>query len=812
MTADERSENRDGAWTIGCDRYAPDDEPRREVVLALGNGVFVTRAALPDGSEDRHHYPGTYHAGCYDRVPNEIAGERDLTESLVNLPDWLPLALRVDGADWWRLDSLEILEYEHSLDMQAGCTRRTVLAVDAAGRRFRLCEERLVSMADPRICAMRLTLHPLDWSGTVEIRSLLDAGVVNANVRRFEDYEKRHLRLIETRFSSPATVLLRVRTSDGRTEVACGQHTRIVTPCERVRTEPAPSGAGHLLRVDAGEGQPVVIVKTAALCSTVDPSCRDTARSVMEALAGACDFDDLRRAHAAVWQSLWHRIAIEAETVDLRRALRFHAFHILQTVSPHTVSLDAGIPARGWHGEAYHGHIFWDELFVLPFLNFRFPEIARASLIYRSRRLDAAREAARKAGYRGAMYPWRSASDGREVTPRHQKNLLTGSWMRDHTYRQRHIGAAIALSAWQYWLSTGDDDFMQQYGAEMMLEIARFWGSIAEPVPGSDRYRIAGVIGPDEYHNAYPGRADAGLDNNAYTNLMAVWTLCRARELLDLLPAECSGRLRERLGLTDEELALWDRISRRMTVCFHGNGVISQFEGFDELEEFDPAMLPEPLAGERTDWALRAIGRSPDEFQASKQADVLTLFHLLDEGEVTGMLQRLGYPCGHEVLRNSADYYLPRTLHRSSLSRVVYSGALARSDPRRSWDLWRHALETDLNPLKGESVAEGIHLGSMASTIDILQRRYLGISAVVGGLRVEPALPAQLGRIRLGLRYRGQKLEAEARDGTVRITASRDNVATVRLLHGQECTVLAPGDQAVVAGTCGEVPRQQQAG
>src|SRR5690606_34228393 len=135
---------------------------------------------------------------------------------------------------------------------------------------------------------------------------------------------------------------------------------------------------------------------------------------------------------------------------------------------------DMGVPARGWHGEVYRGHIFWDELFVFPFLNFRFPDLARSLLMYRYRRLDQARHNARNAGYRGAMYPWRSARSGREVTPRHQKNLLSGHWMRDPTWLQRHIGSAVAFNVWHYYLATGDTAFLVDYGAEMMLEIARF--------------------------------------------------------------------------------------------------------------------------------------------------------------------------------------------------------------------------------------------------------------------------------------------------------------------------------------------------
>jgi alpha,alpha-trehalase len=779
-------------WQIVFDAYQPDDEPRREAILALGNGVFVTRAALIDSRQDALHYPGTYRAGCYDRVVNTIAGEQDETESLVNLPNWLPLDFRIDSGPWWRLDEVRILQYTQLLDLRTGIMRREVLAQDDAGRRTRLCEERLVSMADARLCGLRLTLTPVDWSGEVAFRAWLDAGVVNAGVKRFEDYQQRHLHILGRR-SDGAASMLEVRTSDGGAQIALAQRLRLVLPAEAApAVEDKRDPTARLLQVHAREGMPVAVEKLVALCSSLDPGERPPSQAAQRALQDATGFADLLASHRQAWNKLWEAVALEPANPPLARALRFHAFHILQAVSPHSAARDAGIPARGWH-EGYHGHVFWDELFVLPFLNFRFPDLARDMLMYRWRRLPAARNAARAAGLRGAMYPWRSAGDGREVTPRHQKNLLNGQWMRDHTYLQRHIGSAIAFNIWHYHLATGDEDFLVRYGAEMMLEIARFWASIAQPSADGDRYEICGVIGPDEYHNAYPWRSTPGLDNNAYTNLMAVWTLCRAREMLDDLPAAHRHRLTARLGIGTDELSLWERISRRMTVRFHGDGIISQFEGFERLAEFHPEMLPASLSAQRTDWALNAIGKRVDAYQVTKQADVLALFYLLDEETVIGLLQRLGYAFDHDAILRTARYYLPRTVHRSSLSRIVYGGALARLDPGLSWDLYQHALETDLNPLKGESVAEGIHLGAMGGTIDILQRRYLGIAATPAGLAVDPAPPPGLGDVRMRLRFRGRLLEVAAEARTVTIRSCAGNGKDTVVLHRGQSFVLSPG-------------------
>ena len=161
--------------------------------------------------------------------------------------------------------------------------------------------------------------------------------------------------------------------------------------------------------------------------------------------------------------------------------LRLHIFHLLQTVSPNTVDMDAGVPARGLHGEAYRGHIFWDELFILPYLNFHFPEISRELLLYRYRRLGAARRLAREAGHRGAMYPWQSGSDGREESQVLHLNPRSGRWTPDNTALQRHVSLAIAYNVWRYWQTTEDRGVMAAHCTEMLVEIARFWAEHRQP-------------------------------------------------------------------------------------------------------------------------------------------------------------------------------------------------------------------------------------------------------------------------------------------------------------------------------------------
>jgi alpha,alpha-trehalase len=213
----------------------------------------------------------------------------------------------------------------------------------------------------------------------------------------------------------------------------------------------------------------------------------------------------LTQRHAQAWERLWDQFDMELELASptdrpnhTGLILHLHIFHLLQTTSPHTLDRDVGVPSRGWHGEAYRGHVFWDELFIFPLLNLCIPDITRALLRYRQRRLDAARGAARAAGHTGAMYPWQSGSDGREETQVVHLNPKSGRWLPDHSQLQRHVNAAIVYNLWQFYQVSGDLEFLCYHGADVILEIARFWASLATFNPELARYEIRGVMGPDE--------------------------------------------------------------------------------------------------------------------------------------------------------------------------------------------------------------------------------------------------------------------------------------------------------------------------
>lgn len=694
-------------WLLTYDGCDPADEGLREALTTLGNGYFATRGAVPETRADGVRYPGTYVAGCYDRLVSQVAGRSVESEDLVNVPNWLPLTFRADGGDWFAPGNAEILHCRHTLDMRQGILTRLLRIRDSGGRITRLEQHRLVSMDDPHLAALTMTVVPENWSGLLEIRSELDGRVTNSGVARYRGLADRHLVPVSAHAAGEVIELL-TRTATSRVEIAIAARTALTGGRCRTGVEEDRVTDDRAIEVTAGDE--VLVEKIVALYTSRDRAIAESAAAARVAVVRAGCFHDLLRRHVRAWERLWSRAHVVAEDSEVQRILNLYVFHLLQTASPHVTELDAGLPARGLHGEAYRGHVFWDDLFVFPFLAPRFPEVTRALLRYRWRRLPEARWAARAAGYTGAMFPWQSGGDGREETPRLHFNPRSGHWLPDNSRLQRHVGLAVAHNVWQHYEATKDSAFLAGFGGELLLEIARFFASLT--TREGERYVIRGVMGPDEYHDGYPGRTEPGLDNNAYTNVMTAWLMRRVLDMIGLVGAE---------GVSAEEIDRFTGMAGRMRVDFH-DGVISQFEGYAELEELDWAAYRRRYGDiRRLDRILEAEGDSPNRYKASKQADVLMLFHLLGEKGLGEIMTDLGYGWNTETAVRTVDYYLARTCHGSTLSAVVHAGVLAHVRPGASQPFLMEALNSDVKDLQGGTTAEGVHLGAMAGVAGLFK-------------------------------------------------------------------------------------------
>ncbi|WP_404380357.1 beta-phosphoglucomutase family hydrolase [Knoellia locipacati] len=794
-------------WILAYDGFAPAMEGTREALCTLGNGYWATRGSAPGSTASGVHYPGTYLAGVYNRLSSDIGGRVVENEHLVNAPDWTWLTVGPPGGQPYVPGSADMVSCHQELDLRRGVLTRVCHYRDNVGRTTRVTSTSLVHLTRQHLAVLETTVEAEDWSGPLVIRSGIEGRVANRNVAADRLLADRHLEPVAALEVDRETVLLDVVTRQSRVHIAMASRSRVtlgdagVVEVERRLLHDDPGYVGHEIVLELRAGQPVTIEKVVAVATSRDPALSSPILSATGRIARAPTAAALLRTHEAAWGRLWERFGVDMRAGQRQSlALNLNTFHVLQTIAAAGPDLDAGVPARGLHGEGYRGHVFWDEMFVYPMLTLRRPDLTRALLRYRHFRLDQARAAACEAGLDGAMFPWQSGSDGREETPHELYNHRTESWMPDNSHLQRHVGLAVAYSVWQYYQATADLAFLVDVGAEIMVEVTRLFASLATYDAAEDRFEIAGVMGPDEFHDGYPDAPGQGIRNNSYTNVMVAWLTARTSETLDLLAGQDCGPLEDRLGLRPGERERWDLMGRRLRVPFHSDGIISQFEGYEQLAEFDWDTYRERYGDiGRLDLILAAEGDSPNNYRLSKQADVLMLFYLFSAEELRGLLESMGYSLPPNTIPRTLDFYLARTSNGSTLSRLVHSWVLARSDRHRSWSLFTQALDSDLADIQGGTTREGIHLGAMAGTVDLILRCYAGLEIRDDVLRLHPSLPPELGHTAFQMVYRGQPISVELSRAQVRLRLHPHSGQPITVCIEDQTSVLSPGDEHVVA-------------
>ncbi|MBL6447682.1 glycoside hydrolase family 65 protein [Fulvivirga sp. 29W222] len=748
-------------WKLIYTDLKKEQEGLRESLCALGNGYFATRGAAEESEADGVHYPGTYLAGGYNRLKSELAGKTIENEDLVNWPNWLPLSFRLENdKNWFRLETKQVLSYRQELDLSEGLFRREMHVRDEKNRETRILSTRMVSMDNPHLAAIRWEFEPVNWSGTVMIRSAIDGSVKNEGVKRYQALNSQHLKIIEQGETDDVIYLL-VQSNQSRIYMAQAARCQVFFKNKSVATKreslQEEGKISERLSFHVSQGKTVKIEKIVVLSTSKDRATSDPLDNALEVLCDEPDFSTLQARHSRAWKRLWKQFGISLKSRgNSQFLLRLHIFHILQTSSVHTIGRDVGIPARGWHGEAYRGHIFWDELFIFPLLNYRLPDLTRSLLLYRYYRLRAAKKLAAKEGFAGVMFPWQSGSSGREESQVMHLNPRSGKWVPDNTYLQRHVNLAIAYNIWQYYEVTGDMNFMKYYGVEMLLEIARFFAGITTWSESKQRYEIRKVVGPDEFHTAYPESNEPGIDNNAYTNVVTSWLFSHALKAFDIIDTSRQETLKQKLQVDDREFRKWEEISKKLFVPFMEEGIIAQFEGYEQLREFDWEGYRKRYPDiKRLDRILDAEGDSVNDYKAAKQADVLMLFYLFSSEELVDLFQNMEYEFNPEWIPENIKYYVSRTSDGSTLSRVVRSWVEARSDRECAWSCFREAVVSDFEDIQGGTTPEGIHLGSMAGTVDIIQRCFTGLEVRDNILWINPCFPNEISSFSMQINYRG---------------------------------------------------------
>jgi trehalose/maltose hydrolase-like predicted phosphorylase len=791
-------------FLLTYDGFEPGSEGLREALTSTGNGYLCTRGAAEWEEADGVHYPGTYVHGGYNRETTILSSVPVLNEDLVNMPNWLVLQLRIEGGEAVRLADVDLLGYRHELDIRYATVVRHIRFRDLSGREMTLHSRRFVSMGDSHHAGIDWTLVPENWSGRVEVVTAIDGRVSNGGVARYRQLEGRHLNPVSPRTFGPEVIALKAETRQSNLYISHAARTRVFAAdrCLQVerRLYQVEDYIQQVLAFDVQQGMATRVEKMVAFYTSRDPAVSDTLVRAARSAARHADFAAAFERHTAAWDELWRVCDMRVlGDESVQRLLRLHIAHVLQVCSRHTADLDAGMPARGLNGEAYRGHVFWDEIYAFPFFNVRLPEVTRGLLMYRYRRMGEARAAAHEAGFRGAMFPWQSGSEGIEETQLVHLNPVSGLWEPDLSRNQRHVNAAIFYNIWHYFQTTHDQAFLRDYGAEMMLEITRFWASIAHFNPERERYEIHGVMGPDEFHDKYPDALQGGLRDNAYTNVLVAWLCGIAGQLLPLLPASRAEALRMRLGIGDDELAVWQDMSRRMFVPFLGDGIISQFEGYEDLEELDWDAYRAKYGNiQRLDRILRAEGKDPNRYKVTKQADTVMLFFLFRQDELREIFGRLGYDYRADTATRNVEYYDRRTSHGSTLSFVTHAGVLATIDPESSWDRFLVALHSDADDIQGGTTKEGIHMGVMSGTLDLMQRNYAGAHVYDDVLHFDPRLPSRLDSLSFSMQFRGTPIQVTLTGDHLTLAVHPEGASRpVRAAVRDDVRELCPGDQTV---------------
>ncbi|HEX7119366.1 MAG TPA: glycosyl hydrolase family 65 protein [Longimicrobiales bacterium] len=726
----------DPAWRIVEEGLNVAREHEIESLFAIANGYVGTRGSLAEGSP--LSAPATFIAGVFD-VRERSAG----IPELVVMPDWMRLSVLVDGQPL-ATDRGVILEHRRILDLRQGLFWREWRHRDPNGRILHFHALRLASLADRHALYQVTALVPENFGGRVVFETLIEPpppGPIPLPGARPERGP------VETEPSrappappTAAAVALTLRTPTTGTTVAFASDSEFHPSAAVAAAREAETAGGRLVeRVDA-EVEIGAVYRLDRFVSVY--TSRDTERPADAAARHLVALRDRGAAaiiedHVAAWRERWRTAEIQVDgDDDALRALRFACYHLIAAANPEDEQSSVG--ARALTGHAYSGHVFWDtEIYMLPFYTHTHPPTARSLLMYRWHTLPAAREKARALGFRGAFYAWESTPDGREATPRRVLAPDGRVVLIRNGEQETHISADIAYGVWQYWHATGDDAFLLDAGAEILLETARFWASRGR-LEDDGRFHIRGVIGPDEYHE--------DVDDDAYTNGMAAWNLERAADVARLLARRWPERWRalcSRLDLRDNELREWRRLADAVHLGSDPRtGVIEQFEGYFALEEIDVAAY-EP----RT--APMDVILGPDRTRRSqviKQPDVLMLIYLLWDR----------FP--PRVREANFRYYDPRTGHGSSLSPSIHALLAARlGDGERAKRYFRQAAEIDLADNMGNA-AGGVHAASLGGLWQAAIFGFAGTRLGSDGPAFEPRLPHAWRGLRFPLRWRDATL------------------------------------------------------
>ena len=762
-------------WKLIEKRYSDKYLGRVETLLSLSNGYLGMRGTHDEGRPVVER--GTYINGFHEIWPivhaEEAFGFATTGQTILNVPDARTFHLYVDDEPLY-LATADLRSYERSLDMRRGTLTRSLEWLTPAGKRVRVRSERLVSFEHRHLMAVSYEVTLLDNHAPVVISS----HIRNQQDERDPAGDPRKARALPDRVLVPqghtaaaGRSVLSYRVADSGMTIACGIDHVIETDNEHTHHSEADPDLGKtVVVVDAEPGKTIRIHKFGTYHTSRSTTTRQLSDRCRRTLDRAVrdGFDALLEAQRSYLDDFWERSDVEVRgNPAVQQAVRWNMFQQIQAAGR---AEGTGIPAKGLTGSAYEGHYFWDtEIYVLPFLTYTAPRIARNLLRFRHSLLDDARQRAREVSQRGALFPWRTIN-GEEASAYYEAGTA-----------QYHINADIVYALRKYVEVTGDTELLDTLGAEILVETARLWTDLGfHRDDGQGTFHIYGVTGPDEYTTL--------VNDNTYTNLMARLNLRFAAEVVSDIRREDPDRyavLHRETGVTAEEIAEWSSAADSMFLPYDKvRRIHPQDTNFLDKEVWDFAATPRDKYPLLLHFHPLVIYR----FQVIKQADIVLAMFLL------------GHEFSREQKRRNFDYYDPLTTGDSSLSPCIQSiiaAELGYGD--KAVEYFRNAALMDLADVAGNTT-DGIHVASAGGVWMAVVYGFGGLRDSDGTLAFEPRLPRTWDGLHFPLQYRGQRLDVDV----------RHDEATYELADGEPLTIVHQGKPIELkAGEAVTCPVQQ---
>ncbi len=766
-----------------------------ETLFSVANGYLGMRGNPEEGRDSHAH--GTYLNGFHETWPirhaEEAFGFARTGQTIVNVPDAKVMKLYVDDEPLL-LSTADLERYERSLDFRDGVLRRDLVWRTPSGKRVQVRSTRMASMTQRHLAVLTVEVTMLSGDSPIVISSHLlnrqdgrdeyrvPSAAMGEGVdpRRASAFEERVL-MPQKSYAADGRLGLGYRCARSGMTLAVAADHRIETDQQlETRLSHEDDLAKLVLRVEATEGSTVRLEKLVSYHSS---------RGVpIPELSDRCDrtLDRSRRhgvdhyhAEQRAWYDrFWRRADVRVSGEEAtQQAIRFNLFSLAQASAR---SDQQGVPAKGMTGSGYEGHYFWDtEIYIIPFLSYALPDVARNVLRFRTHLLPAARERAQEMAQRGALFPWRTIN-GEEASAYYAAGTA-----------QVHINADIAYALVKYALVSGDEGFLVRDGLDLLIETARMWADLGFWRTDGDRsFHIHGVTGPDEYTTV--------VNNNMFTNVMARFNLeaaVRATEHVRKRYPDAWARAVSRLGVEDSEVEEWRRCAEGMAIPFDaGLGIHPQDDFFLDREVWDLSRTPAELFPLLLNYHPLVIYR----FQVLKQADVVLAMFL--QGDRFSLTEK----------RANFEYYDPITTRDSSLSAVAQSIVAAEVGYHlEAVDYFREALYADLLDLHSNTT-DGLHVASAGGVWQALVHGFAGMRDNRGSLSFDPRLPDGWTALEFNLAWRGLdiavkvtsdelELAVERLDDSASIARSSDNAPRFR--DAAALTVAVRGaDHEIVPG------------